>query len=105
MHRRRHRIYLKYYPGGDLETALGWEPSLGLATVRNNPLSEGFVWHVFESLISAVRTLQKGNHETDEPHWKPITHLDIAMRNIFIEEPRNDRHPVSTYLSYSSCTG
>jgi serine/threonine protein kinase len=101
MHRRRYRIMLRYYPGGDLETALGWTQKF---TARyqyrtNGPLPESFIWHVLQSLVKAVRALQRGtfdpNYRTVMPHWKPITHLDINLRNIFLGQRLDLKTPVS----------
>jgi hypothetical protein len=102
MRRRRHRIYLKYYAGTDLESALGWKGSLDEKDVRANPVTESFIWHVFTSLVTAVRALQTGHHDPYSPHappnWKPITHLDIGLRNVFIEDASDANVAVSDTL-------
>lgn len=104
MHQRRYRIYLRYYAGGDLESALGWgdvnpDPN---RIERPQAAPERFIWHVLQSLVNACRVLQTG---FDEPlaegeeelfaNWKPLTHLDIGLRNIFIVEAGNLEADVS----------
>jgi len=99
MRRRRYRIYLRYYAGGDLESALGWKNSMYPGQYRANRPSEIFIWHIFRSLARAVGTMQSGHFDPNARHhtpgWRPVTHLDIGLRNVFIEEPRNANTTVS----------
>jgi hypothetical protein len=106
MGQRRFRIYLEYYSGGDLKTALGcqfqnWTPPLNGHIWGPYPLHidggywqawapphhtipEGFIWHVARSLIKACLVLQFGtSHSPCLPHWKPMTHFGyIACKYI-----------------------
>jgi len=100
MRRRRYRLYLEYYPGGDLENALGWDLDDELGQQRPNPVPEKFIWEVFTSLVRAVRVLQTG-HDTPVSAnapvgWKPISHLDIGLRNVFIGYAPDEKPTAST---------
>ncbi|KAF1849246.1 uncharacterized protein K460DRAFT_354115 [Cucurbitaria berberidis CBS 394.84] len=94
MHRRRYRIYLKYYPGGDIQSSLQWANMIELDTMqRPHVVPEGFIWHVLVSLVKACRVLRTGfDHPLPDmgedlfADWKPVTHLDISLRNIFLKE-------------------
>jgi hypothetical protein len=54
-------------------------------------IPEGFLWHVFGSLVDAVNRLEKG---ADPPidmgpgkDWRPIVHGDMHLGNIFVKTP------------------
>ncbi|RYC62824.1 hypothetical protein CHU98_g3388 [Xylaria longipes] len=84
-------IYFKYYNGAAL-TSLFY-------TYQNElrPVPESFIWHVFLTLIEAVRYLHRGVRPgtDDEPdEWTPLYHRDIAMNNVFLHYPeRPDSEP------------
>ncbi|KAL6711470.1 hypothetical protein ACN47E_004404 [Coniothyrium glycines] len=95
MSQRRYRIYLEYCPGGDLYHALEehfphWRyqaycPSLDPMAMPR--ISEGFIWHVAKSLVSACQVLhygQSGDIATPIDGWRPITHCDISLANILL---------------------
>lgn len=114
MKQRRFRIYLKYYEGGDLDTAcednfflrsqdshFHMYPGLNNFDLVHLPedgtvppiLSEGFIWWIFRSLVNACQVLHSGqvlNVDGSNPDWQPITHLDIRPSNIFLQ-PRPHR--------------
>lgn len=105
MRQRRYRIYLKYYPGGDLIKALQYNTKIHADMLRPDHIPERFIWHVLECLVKACRVLRTGADrpipEGDEDEhlfkdWKPITHLDISARNLFMEELVNSENPVSS---------
>ncbi|KAJ2990930.1 hypothetical protein NUW58_g2716 [Xylaria curta] len=53
-------------------------------------IPEGFIWHVFSTLVEAVRYLQTGAEpgiDVPSPKWNPIYHRDISMANIFLDYP------------------
>lgn len=99
MRKRRYRLYQKYYTGGNLfgalePTFLEWEnlnekdtPAESLEGLENLP--QDLIWHVFRSLVKACLFLQHGTSDQNATapvaDWKPITHTDIHMNNIFIE--------------------
>ncbi|KAJ4376031.1 hypothetical protein N0V83_001311 [Neocucurbitaria cava] len=102
MRQRRYRIYLKYYPGGDVLTALQYNTRIHTDMLRPDHIPERFLWHVFECLVKACRVLRTGADraipEGDEDEhlfkdWKPITHLDISARNLFMKELGNSENP------------
>lgn len=129
MEQRRYLIYLEYCEGGDLWECLkshfgrrrrprqvagqpvNWhqgenENDLYRADADlqpPTPIPEGFIWHVFKSLVYACATLHFGKVNDDgtyDPNWDPITHLDIKMNNIFLipkvdENDENDVYHVS----------
>ncbi|KAI1752718.1 hypothetical protein F4782DRAFT_546346 [Xylaria castorea] len=89
--RNTYSIYFKYYNGASL---------LHLYEAYQNdlrPVPESFVWHVFLTLIEAVRYLHRGVRPgtDDEPdEWRSIYNRDIAMNNIFLHYPeRPDSEP------------
>ncbi|KAF3009755.1 hypothetical protein E8E13_009505 [Curvularia kusanoi] len=109
MRKRRYRLYLKYYSGGHLEKALqpvfeDWVLGKGQEWDFDDPncfddlnqIPEELIWHVFQSLVRACLFLQYGTSDpavtAPEPDWRPITHADITMGNIFIEprDPSDD---------------
>lgn len=101
MRRRRFRIYMKYYPGGDLDHALGWLDDMLPYQSRPDKVTERFIWDLFRTLISAAKALQTGLHNPGTAaaaNLRPITHLDINFRNIFLEQPLSAFNPVCAWL-------
>jgi hypothetical protein len=47
---------------------------------------ESFIWYLLKALSSACLLLQTGTG-VDEPlpEWKPITHLDVQLQNVFLQ--------------------
>ncbi|KAI0910345.1 hypothetical protein F4823DRAFT_561977 [Ustulina deusta] len=86
-------LYFDYYNGG----TLGQLEEQYIS--RQLPIPEHFIWHVFLTLIEAVRYLHTGclPGEDNEPHgWVPIHHRDIAPNNIFLhyaERPASEVAP------------
>ncbi|KAJ4293141.1 hypothetical protein N0V90_008423 [Kalmusia sp. IMI 367209] len=67
-----------------------WEP------FALRPIPESFIWFVFKALVQACLILRDGstNSKRSRSSWKPITHKDIAVRNIFlgdIEERKDSK--------------
>ncbi|KAJ8122808.1 hypothetical protein O1611_g9747 [Lasiodiplodia mahajangana] len=81
-------LYLPYCNGGDLNKFYHEY----MHELR--PIPEHFIWHVFLTLIEAVRFLQRGalpGTDNEVEGWIPIHHRDLALNNIFIHYPdRND---------------
>ncbi|KAF9692809.1 hypothetical protein EKO04_009105 [Ascochyta lentis] len=109
MRRRRYRLYLEYYAGGDFGRPVKdiypyWsqiyrnddhfkqlDPS-GLLEIPTVP--EGLIWYVLRSLVKALLILQHGttSHTETDPEWKSITHLDLNINNTFIRtDPANKK--------------
>jgi hypothetical protein len=102
MRKQRYRLYQKYYAGGELYDALDqpfneWHgfnnrdtPKIMVEYPPNVP--EDLIWHVFRSLFKACLFLQHGtsdqNVNVPVADWKPVTHRDVHIKNIFIE-PHN----------------
>jgi serine/threonine protein kinase len=81
MMQRRYRIYLDHYAGGNLSDLVYHHKD----HLRENPLSEDFLWYMLASLVSACLIFHRGT-TGDEPleGWRPITHLDLKPMNIFL---------------------
>ncbi|KAI1109890.1 hypothetical protein F5Y14DRAFT_466257 [Nemania sp. NC0429] len=84
-------LYLRFYNGGDLEQLTEHYME------KKRPVPEHFVWHVFLTLIEAVRYLQTGalpGTDDEVANWIPIYNRDIAGNNLFIHYPeRNNLEP------------
>lgn len=91
MRQQRYRIYLDLCSGGNLYTALGtrFRPPRGESI---HILPEGFIWHVFSSLVDACLYLQRGAPPGQQrpADWKSIFHLDIHFGNIFLDNDREN---------------
>ncbi|EME87101.1 uncharacterized protein MYCFIDRAFT_172767 [Pseudocercospora fijiensis CIRAD86] len=79
---KRHRIYAEYCKGGDLKAyqSIYHEPD-------EDPLSEPFLWALFDSLVSAG-LLMEGHHlpKTTPPMWDEIVHGDMKANNILLAD-------------------
>ena len=110
MRQRRYRLYLEYCEGGTLQDVVlphfgrraNPQPAYPWTLTRGNPydpvlmqngrlpqlIPEYFIWILFRSLVNACQVLHFG-HVADVPgsieDWKPITHLDIKLDNIFLQ--------------------
>ncbi|KAI0394709.1 hypothetical protein F5Y17DRAFT_238880 [Xylariaceae sp. FL0594] len=78
-------VYLRYYNGGTLADITS------RAHRAKRLIPEHFIWHVFVTLIEAVRYLHTGVLPgTDGPpkdDWEPIYHRDISPSNVFVHFP------------------
>jgi hypothetical protein len=81
MRKRRYRLYLDHYQG-DLWHALTTHHT---RKVMEGQLPEALIWYILRALSSACLILQYST-VAEEPiqGWKPITHLDIFLPNIFL---------------------
>ncbi|KAI3331720.1 hypothetical protein HD806DRAFT_546068 [Xylariaceae sp. AK1471] len=90
-------LYLNFYNGGALDKL--WD----CYNAELRPIPEHFIWHVFLTLIEAVRWLHTGavpgtNDVVDG--WTPIYHRDIAVNNIFLQythRPDTEPEPVEGF--------
>ncbi|EUC43470.1 hypothetical protein COCMIDRAFT_28065 [Bipolaris oryzae ATCC 44560] len=92
MQSRRYRLYLDFYPGGDLRRAM---KNYAQNWTRNEDdfdfnqeeyLSEGFIWYTIRALATACLLLHRGTLSDDALHgWKPITHLDLQLPNVLLD--------------------
>lgn len=102
MRKRRYRLYLEYYAGGDLGGPVApvyheWsyqqisDESLFIAQpselLELPVLPEGLMWYVIRALVKAYLILHHGTSSQDavDSDWKPITHLDLKIDNVFIK--------------------
>ncbi|KAF1359646.1 hypothetical protein EJ07DRAFT_155603 [Lizonia empirigonia] len=102
MRKRRYRLYLEYYAGGDLGRPVApifheWsyrqisDESLFIAEpselLELPVLPEGLMWYILRALVKAYLILHHGtsSHDATDPDWKPITHLDLKIDNVFIK--------------------
>jgi hypothetical protein len=85
MKQRKYRLYLDRYEGADLGHAVTTTSD----TLKHRPLPESFIWYVLKVLASSCLVLQGGT-TLEEPleNWKPITHLDVRLPNIFLKLKR-----------------
>ncbi|KAG9198148.1 hypothetical protein G6514_010474 [Epicoccum nigrum] len=106
MRKRRYHLYQKYYARGELYNALDqpfneWHsfnnrdtPEIMIEYPQNVP--KDLIWHVFCSLVKVCLFLQHGTSDQNAivpvADWKPITHRDVHIKNIFIEphEPSDE---------------
>ncbi|CAO2652088.1 Nn.00g003710.m01.CDS01 [Neocucurbitaria sp. VM-36] len=68
------------------------EPTLETLEV----IPERFIWHVFSQLIDACEVLQAGGlapAAAADVAGKPITHLDIGLRNVFLDPSIGNNFP------------
>jgi hypothetical protein len=81
MMQRRFRIYLDHYEGGNLNDFAYYHRD----HMRENPLSEEFLWYMLASVVSASLVMHRGT-TGDEPieGWRPITHADLKPMNVFL---------------------
>jgi hypothetical protein len=78
---RRYRIYLDHYEA-DLYHSLRKH----IDNPSTHTLPEKVIWHMVKALASACLVLQQGTITGEAPEaWKPITHLDLQLGNIFLE--------------------
>lgn len=77
---QRYRTYTRYYPYGGLDDVL----SRFFGTGFPHRIPEDFIVHVALSLITACKVLRRGHLVALQEGWRPITHCDIALRNIFV---------------------
>lgn len=92
MRSRRYRLYLDFYPGGDLRRAMknyaeNWTKEEEDSEFnREEDLSEGFIWYTIKSLATACLLLHRGTLSDNELFgWKPITHLDLQLPNVLLD--------------------
>lgn len=128
---RRFRLYMRYYEGGNLREAVednfelreqnpNSEKFAGYSTDdivhlddNGDPpliLPDGFIWWIFRRLIDACQVFHSRQAlEVDgaKVDWKPITHLDIRMDNIYLQ-PRafrqDDIRPVHIAAQHVLCS-
>jgi hypothetical protein len=63
-------------------------------------IDEGFLWHVFDSLATALLVLKNGNNvEVQGKEWKEIVHKDLYLSNVFVKPPENSDGKVLNALS------
>jgi hypothetical protein len=63
-------------------------------------IDEGFLWHVFDSLASALLVLKNGNNvEVQGKEWTEIVHKDLYLSNVFVKPPENSDGKVLNALS------
>lgn len=81
MRQRRYRTYLEYYEAGNLYNAM----SNHYDDITSQRLPEAFIWYMVKALATACLVLQTGT-TADGPvkGWKPITHLDLVLGNVFL---------------------
>ncbi|KAF2710952.1 kinase-like protein, partial [Pleomassaria siparia CBS 279.74] len=69
-----------------------------LLSFHNNEdlgIPEAFVWHVLESLTSAILQCHQGPKKSTEEPWDPIFHRDIILANVFMTSTRGENaYPV-----------
>jgi hypothetical protein len=98
MAQKRYRLYLDYYNAGDL-----WAPVHRQSETEAEVIPEAFIWYMLRALASACLVLQCGT-TADEPllNWKPITHLDIVLTNVFTRTIKRERDDESDEPSESA---
>jgi hypothetical protein len=81
MRQRRYRTYLEHHEAGNLYNAM----SDHYDDITSQRLPEAFIWYMVKALATACLVLQTGT-TADEPvkAWKPITHLDLVLGNVFL---------------------
>jgi hypothetical protein len=88
MTQRRYRIYLEYYDASNLYNAMTHH----FHDQTDIPLTEKFIWYIAKALASACLVLQQGTTSDEALEaWKPITHLDMHMGNIFLDFQKRKR--------------
>jgi hypothetical protein len=93
MSSRRYRIYLEYYDASNLHYAMTHH----FRRQTDIPLPEKFIWYIAKALASACLILQQGTTSDGALEaWKPITHLDMHMGNIFLEFRKRKREDGET---------
>jgi hypothetical protein len=98
MAQRRYRLYLDYYNGGEL-----WDPLCRYSKGETEIVPEAFIWYVLRVLSSACLILQFGTTADQSlPGWKPITHSDIVLTNIFTRTRKRDRDDGTYEISESA---
>jgi len=100
MRQQRFRLYLEYYEGGNLDDIIYAHSSLQKSGKRPGNIPEYYLWRVFRSLVAACQILHLGQvdpAEAKREDWRPITHLDIKMNNIFLEL-QEEKNYVSIFL-------
>ncbi|KAH3913604.1 hypothetical protein HBI56_081400 [Parastagonospora nodorum] len=88
MRQQRFRLYLEYYEGGNLDDAVRAYRRTGKHPLGPGNIPEYYLWRVFGNLIAACQILHLGQVDPAEgkrADWRPITHLDIKLNNIFLE--------------------
>ncbi|KAH9883055.1 hypothetical protein J1614_000422 [Plenodomus biglobosus] len=121
MSERRHRQYFDYcdfHSMADLMVGyyyLHGSPAAQIAKKqRPNDLSlpalatipEAFIWYVFQSLVDALTLFHDGTNQA-LPHnqaWKPITHLDICLSNVFASPAPKTDDATPLHPDYTSTT-
>ena len=105
MAQRRYRLYLDYYPGGDLHDLtrhIFLAPNQ--ATKQQNWLPEAFMWYIFKCLVDGLQVLNQGNLNFPTAGWRPIHHMDIRPSNIFIDidpDRKVNRQKVSLFADHT----
>jgi hypothetical protein len=88
MRQRRYRIYLGYYDGSNLHSAMTHH----FNQQTDPPPPEMIVWYIAKALASACLVLQQGiTADEASAAWKPITHLDIHLGNKFLDFNKRKR--------------
>ncbi|KAL8801051.1 MAG: hypothetical protein Q9182_004743 [Xanthomendoza sp. 2 TL-2023] len=82
----RLEYWMDFCNGGDLFTLQDYY------ITRSLPVPEGFIWHAFIHLASALAFLHTGTDRADPEkpppkHWQPVIHRDIKPENIFLKLP------------------
>ncbi|KAI1516898.1 Protein kinase [Pyrenophora tritici-repentis] len=74
-------LVTEYCNGGTLnDFIISWKE-------KKEFVPEAWVWHIFESLVAAVRYLHCGPEDSSQETWGPIIHRDIIPGNIFLTYP------------------
>lgn len=74
-------MQLEFCDGGNLHELAGHYQEL------NEPISESFIWHVYDSLAKALCFMHTGSDIAHTPPhgWKPIVHRDIKTNNVLLQ--------------------
>lgn len=94
MHEHYYRVYLEYCTYGSLKSVKETIEDTVAGQKKDGsdgiPYPEPFIWFVFRALVKACLVFRDGPigpQSASRPQpWKPITHKDIADRNIFFSE-------------------
>lgn len=91
MQSRRYRLYLDFYSGGDMRSAMknyaeNWTKNEDDSEFNEEEyLSEGLIWYTIRPLATACSLLHKGSLSDGELYgWRPITHLDLQLPNVVL---------------------